>query len=315
MNRLQTTFPWLLAGLLLCAIYAFGQASKPAPPTPGVVKLVVSGDPQFRSGWDYWSGGVSKRRPVIAGMTAEQAQVVLFNGDLVEEGEDKDDWRLFDEEMRPLRESTQLFVASIGNHDLHGDHTTALNNFFSRITVAERREFYSLQRGPVLLIILNSNAPLTPGSEQRKLLEAQLRSVPPTVKYVITSMHHPMRTRSRRRGLTRGHKALPEHIELGNWLETVAGDAHYRIIAFSGHVHNYERYDSNGVMFIVSGGAGGRPHIIEREPQDAYTGSGPTYHYCLIEATPAELRFKMRRFDTEDEKWKDGDSFTLQAIQ
>lgn len=299
----------------MCGVLAFGQTGKPATPVPSPVKIVVTGDPQFRSGWDYWSGGMKYRRPVIAGIAAEKADVVLLNGDLVEEGVDEDDWKLFDKEMQPVFQSTSLVLSAIGNHDLHGDEAKALDNFFSRIKAAQGREYYSMQRGPVLLIMLNSNAPLTPGSEQRKWLEAQLKAVPQSVKYVITSMHHPMRTRSRRRGLTRGHKALPEHQELGAWLESVATSAHYKIISFSGHVHNYERYESNGVMFIVSGGAGGRPHVLEREPQDAYTGSGPTYHYCVIEAGPTELRFKMRRYDTEEEKWKDADSFTLQAIR
>src|SRR5688500_18020257 len=199
MNWLRTSLPKLLAGCVLCVVSAFAQDGLPAAPASSPVKMVVSGDPQFRSGWDYWSGGVEKRRPIIAGVAAEKADVVLFNGDLVEEGEDKDDWELFDREMQPLFAGTPLVVAAIGNHDLHGDDKTALNNFFGRIKAAESREYYSLQRGPVLLIILNSNAPLSPGSEQRKWLEAQLRTVPSSVKYVITSMHHPMRTRSRKR--------------------------------------------------------------------------------------------------------------------
>lgn len=315
MNWPTRTLPKLLASFVLCNVSAVSQGGRPATSAPNPVKIVVTGDPQFRSGWDYWSGGMKYRRPVISGIAAEKADVVLLNGDLVEDGADQDDWELFDKEMKPVFQSLPLLLAAIGNHDLHGNDDKALENFFSRIKAAQGREYYSVERGPILLIILNSNAPLTPGSEQRTWLEAQLKSVPQSVKYVITSMHHPMRTRSRRRGLTRGHKALPEHVELATWLESVARGARYRIISFSGHVHNYERYNSNGVMFIVSGGAGGRPHIIEREPQDAYTGSGPTYHYCVIEATPEELRFKMRRYDTEEEKWKEGDSFTLQAIQ
>ncbi|WP_035357137.1 hypothetical protein [Edaphobacter aggregans] len=133
------------------------------------------------------------------------------------------------------------------------------------------------------------------------------------VKYVLVTMHHPMVTRSRSRGFTRGHAALPEHKELASWVESWSGKAHYRIIAFSGHVHNYERYDLNGVMFVVSGGSGGRPHVIEREARDAYTGKGPTYHYCVIEADSNQFRFRMRRFDTKDRQWRDADSFTLMA--
>lgn len=300
--------------LLLLAIPLFGQHVEGNNQYTKPVKVVVSGDVQFRSGWDYWSGGLKYRKPVIAGMASEKADVVLLNGDLAEKGASKDDWKLFDREMRPLIESTPLFLAAIGNHDLHGNEREARENFFTRVKAAQGRDYYSVQRGPLMLIILNSNAPLAPGSEQRKWLEHELATVPQPVKYVITSMHHPLRTRSRQRGITRGHEALPEHKELGDWLESVARQAHYRIIAFSGHVHNYERYDENGVTFIVSGGAGGRPHVLERQPQDAYTGSGPTYHYCVLEADPAELHFTMRKYDTETKQWKEGDSFTLRAV-
>jgi acid phosphatase type 7 len=302
---------WLV--LLSLAVSSASEFNAVPESATNHVKIVILGDPQFRSGWDYWSGGLKYRRPVIAGAASEKADVVLLNGDLVEKGAGKDDWVLFDREMRPLLQSTPLFLSAIGNHDLHGNKNTARDNFFSRVKAAQGREYYSVQRGPVLLILLNSNAPLSPGSQQRTWLEDQLKTVPQSVKYVITSMHHPMQTRSRRRGFTRGHRALPEHQELAAWLQSFAATAHYGIIAFSGHVHNYERYASNGVMFVVSGGAGGRPHVLERQPQDAYTGSGPTYHYCVIEADPSELRFKMRRYDTKKKTWSNADSFTLKA--
>jgi predicted phosphodiesterase len=306
-----------VACILLLAVPFQIEANQEAKPDsrPTKVKIVVSGDVQFRSGRDYWSGGLKYRKAVIAGMAAEKADIVLLNGDLAEKGASKGDWELFDREIKPLLQSTALFLAAIGNHDLHGDEREARENFFTRVKAAQGRDYYSVQRGPVMLIILNSNAPLAHGSEQRKWLEHEIAAVPQSVKYVITSMHHPMRTRSRRRGLTRGHEALPEHKELGDWLESIARQAHYRIIAFSGHVHNYERYEENGVMFIVSGGAGGRPHDIKRQPQDAYTGSGPTYHYCVIEADAAELRFRMRKYDTGAKQWKDADAFRVGAVE
>ena len=315
MKRFARIFRTQFAWFLLLAFAFSGHLGGMQGSSSNHVKIVVSGDVQFRSGWDYWSGGLKYRKPVIAGIAGEKADVVLLNGDLVEKGASTDDWKLFDREMQPLVESTPLLVAAIGNHDLHGDNREARANFFTRVKAAEGRDYYSLQRGPVMLIILNSNAPLASGSEQRKWLEQQLKTVPLSVKYVITSMHHPMRTRSRQRGFTRGHEALPEHKELGDWLESVARQAHYRIIAFSGHVHNYERYDENGVMFIVSGGAGGRPHDLERQPQDVYTGSGPTYHYCVIEADPGELHFTMRKYDKDSSQWKVADSFTLRAVE
>src|SRR5262249_38721046 len=192
---------------------SIGKVAAGSNPSRTNLKMVVTGDVQFRSGWDYWSGGLKYRKPVITGMAAERADIVLLNGDLVEKGASKDDWELFDREMQPLLTSTPLFLASIGNHDLHGNNGESRGNFFTRVKAAQGREYYSIQRGPVMLMVLNSNAPLSPGSEQRAWLEQQLKTVPSSVKYVVTSMHHPMRTRSWQRGFTRGHEALPEHKE------------------------------------------------------------------------------------------------------
>jgi hypothetical protein len=37
---------------------------------------------------------------------------------------------------------------------------------------------------------------------------------------------------------------------------------------FSGHVHNYEHQEHNGVTYFVTGGGGARPYPIERTPDD-----------------------------------------------
>jgi hypothetical protein len=305
----------LVVFALLCLSSAGEERTSTTAAGLHSIKVVVSGDSQFRSGWDWWSGGLKYRRPVLAGVAAEKADVVLFTGDLVEKGSDKEDWELFDEEMQAVIESTPTFASAVGNHDLKANGEVALNHFYQRVKAARRQSYYAFRRGPVLFVVLNSNDSLAPGSTQRSWLETQLSHVPADIKYVITSMHHPMRTRSRRRIFARGHEALPEHKELATWLEMQADKSHYRILSFSGHVHNYERYSSNGVMFIVSGGSGGRPHDLEREPQDAYTGTGPTYHYCVIEADLNQLRFRMRRLDQRDLKWTDADAFNVAAKQ
>jgi metallophosphoesterase superfamily enzyme len=97
----------------------------------------VSGGVQFRSGSDWWSGGLKYRRPVLEGIATEKADVVVFNGDLVEKGSDKGDWALFDREMRGVLKSTSTFVSTIGNHDLKGNKDLALQQFFSHVKAEE----------------------------------------------------------------------------------------------------------------------------------------------------------------------------------
>ena len=53
-------------------------------------------------------------------------------------------------------------------------------------------------------------------------------------------------------------------------LEEKQKQLHARLIVFSGHVHNYERHEHNGVTYFVTGGGGARPYIIPRAPDDLY---------------------------------------------
>jgi len=52
-----------------------------------------------------------------------------------------------------------------------------------------------------------------------------------------------------------------------------------KFVVIAGHIHNYERFERNGVVYLVSGGEGRRRYPVERTPADAYQDSSfPNYH-------------------------------------
>ena len=66
---------------------------------------------------------------------------------------------------------------------------------------------------------------------------------------------------------------------------------------FSGHVHNYEHHEHNGVTYFVTGGGGARPYPIERTPDDPLNGKSVNYHYLLVEVDRRNLKITMHRLD------------------
>jgi acid phosphatase type 7 len=61
-------------------------------------------------------------------------------------------------------------------------------------------------------------------------------------------------------------------------------------------VHNYERFERDGVFYLVSGGGGAKPLRVHRGFADKYRGSGfPNYHYIRFELQGDRLTAQMIR--------------------
>jgi len=78
----------------------------------------------------------------------------------------------------------------------------------------------------------------------------------------------------------------------------------------SGHVHNYERYEHGGVMYIVSGGGGATPYMVKRIPTDFYREEGVTYHYCRFQVDRGRLKAEMIKY-IDPKNWATKDQFEL----
>jgi hypothetical protein len=135
------------------------------------------------------------------------------------------------------------------------------------------------------------------------------------VDFVLVTLHHPPLTHSHDEMVGGGHSERPQEEQVASLLERCQRSMRARIIVLAGHVHNYERYERNGVTYLVSGGGGATPYMVQRSARDFYRDPGPTYHICNFTVDHGELRFHMLKLtlDGTEAKWAVRDSFVSRA--
>ena len=317
------------ASLILLAVVAAAYAApaqSQAPGTPWKPDLVLAtpaypftfvgyGDIRFTDTSDHRHSNPVARRAEIARIAREKPAFVVISGDLVMNGSDAEDWKVFDAETAELQEANIELVPALGNHDVRGAEEVALKNYFHRLPRLEGRRWYSARAANLLIFVLDSNSADGPGSQQWQWLEQGLAALPPDVDFVLVALHHPPLTHSHNDALGGGHSVRPQEKELASLLEKYQHGMRARIIVLAGHVHNYERYKRNGVTYLVSGGGGATPYVVPRSADDFYRDAGPTYHICTFTLNHNELRFQMLKLSLSGRKanWAVRDSFVLEA--
>jgi acid phosphatase type 7 len=69
-------------------------------------------------------------------------------------------------------------------------------------------------------------------------------------------------------------------IALAQLLKTTAETSRARFIVVASHIHNYERFLRDGVVYLASGGAGAVPYLVDRSAVDLYQSPEfPNFHY------------------------------------
>jgi len=220
---------------------------------------------------------------------------ICFTGDIVYNGYDTNDWKTWDSETGILREKRIPIYPALGNHDLHGDLKTSLGNYFQRFPDLKQSRFYSVRAANALILVLDSSLEEVSGPQGQWLAE-KLNRVPTDVDFVFVMLHHPPYTSSSdAKKFGGGHSARSPEQALSKMIEDRQAHARFRIVVFSGHVHNYERHEHGGVTYFVSGGGGAHAYPIERGADDPYQSKDVNYHYLLIEVDHQQLKVTMNK--------------------
>ena len=282
---------------------------------PGTLDFIVYGDIRFTDPADRHNTNPKARRALIDRIAKEKPELLILTGDIVLTGERTDDWQVYEQESKPLRDAGIPIFPALGNHDLRDSEARALPNFFQHFPDLKRRRWYSIDAGPVFFIVLDSQSDKADSSEQGRWLLSQLDHLPPAADFVTLVFHHPCYTHSREGLLGNGHEARPEEQHLAQVLEDRAKHISAGMLVVNGHVHNYERYEHGGVMYVVSGGGGARPAPVKRSPGDFYKDAGPTYHYVKIHVANHQLHAEMAKYEDVNggTVWKLKDSFDLSS--
>jgi 3',5'-cyclic AMP phosphodiesterase CpdA len=287
-----------------------------ALPTPTYPFTFVGyGDTRFTNPADTQHSNAAVRRAEIARIAQDKPAFVVVSGDLVLTGADVQDWAVFDTETAPLRQANIELLPALGNHDVRGGEDRALKNYFQRFPRLEGRRWYSARTGNLVIFVLDSNSTDGASNQQWQWLEQELKALPADVDFALVVLHHPPVTHSHDKMLGGGHSERPQEEQLASLVEKRQESMRARIIVMAGHVHNYERYERNGVAYLVSGGGGATPYMVRRSDDDFYRDPGPTYHICKFRVDHDELRFQMLKLTLNgtEAKWTVRDSFVLRA--
>jgi Icc-related predicted phosphoesterase len=276
-------------------------------------KFVAYGDSRFHNPSDTDAANPPARLALVQAIAKENPAFVAFSGDIVYNGYDKDDWRIYDSETAVWKAAKIPVYPSLGNHDLHGDPKLALGNYFDRFPNLKESRFYSVRAANTLLLVLDSSLDETSGP-QGQWLNQKLDSLPSDVDFIFLLFHHPPYTSSSDdKKYGGGHASRPQEHELARMLEARQQKLRARIVVFSGHVHNYERHEHDGVTYFVTGGAGAHAYPIERAPDDPFQSKEINYHYLLVKVRRDSVAVTMNRVDLTSGTavWTRPDSVTI----
>jgi len=310
--------------LLLCTLLAAGCVARPTLPAqtqPVDIRLsqsnhihfIAYGDTRFTDPADTKAANPDARRELVKAIANAHPEFVTFGGDITYNGNDPNDWKVYDSETAIWREQHIRVYPALGNHDLHGDPKISLANYFERYPEINHSLYYSVNTGNVLMLTLDSALDET-SVAQGDWLKSKLDSVPAGVDFVVIVLHHPPYTSSSDAGkYGGGHSARPAEQALARLLEDRQQKMHARIVVFAGHVHNYERHEHGGVTYFVTGGGGAHAYPIERQPDDPFRSNEINYHYIDVKVEPGKMVTTMNRLKFKDGRatWTQPDTVTI----
>ena len=279
--------------------------------------VIAYGDMRFTDPTNHEPSNPAARQALVARIGQEKPDAVLLSGDVPWHGGEKTDYAVYQKETEIWRTNHLHVYPALGNHEFsHCDVPQCLENWWSAFPELRNRRWYSVALGQqVYAIALDSDTSLLPGSEQRQWLESQVSALPPSVRFVVITMHHPP-VADIQKNFNVDHNPRPNEISLAEFLKNAAATSKARFLVSAGHIHNYERTHQDDVVYLVSGGGGAHPYPVERTASDSYQDNAfPNFHYVKLVFDGDTLKGTMYRFDPDaaTPTWTAKDSFEVRA--
>jgi hypothetical protein len=277
--------------------------------------LVVYGDTRFTQRPDVVNAFA--RRALVGRIASEKPAAILIGGDLVYQGSDPSDYETYRSETAAWSEERIPVFPALGNHEFKGcaqDTNDCLENWWSAFPNLPLRphRWYSVDFGSSLLaLVLDSDASLKAGSDQRQWFEEQMAGAGEQVKFILIVMHYPP-VRDPIFPHARDEK------EIARYLARHARSLRAAVLVVGSHVHNYERFSRDGVTYIVSGGGGANPVPAPRLfGEQSHLRTSVNFHYLRLTLWNDRLTCVMVRHDAAREdlgdSWTEPDAFELRA--
>lgn len=270
----------LIAAVVLSASACSQTPSPSPPPSPGTAATGATespAEPLFRfAAYGDTRDQPDVHRKIVAKVMAAHPALVLQTGDLVHNGDNESQWKIFDEITGEMRKQIPYYPAR-GNHDV------GRQGFFEqRVTqpvLSGNQHFYSFEKGNVHFIALDTQDDFAPAGAQRKWLEADLAKAKSEGRFIIPFFHKAI--------YSIGHHALDgDVVALRSILHPLFRKYGVRL-AFLGHDHQYYRTVRGGITYVVTGG-GGAPLYDDNHRALKIAGDvfKMTYHFCVADVYP-----------------------------
>jgi len=286
--------------------------SKFAPLAP--LRMIGYGDMRFTDPSVKVGTNPRVRKYLAERVGMEHPDALLLTGDMPYVGANDDDWQVFREETASWWANGALVWPTMGNHELKGNPTQGIANYLKNFPEIEGHRYYSALMGSVEVISLDMTTPSGGTSAQATWFAAQLDHIPSQVEFLFILYHTPWVVDEQSQLFT--NLPTKEALTLRHLLEIHLDKMHCRVMVLSGHLHTYERFERNGVEYVISGGGGAEPYpVMIRGPSDLYGDNGfPVYHYLTLEYRDHAIHaamWKVKDPNAENLSVEVKDEFTL----
>ncbi len=280
-----------------------GLLSEPGPTfrigdneLPNPLTLIAYGDQRFTDPANTRQTNPRIRQWLVNQIAGERPAAVIMNGDVPLAGSAANDYAVFQAETKAWRDLHLRVFSTLGNHEFIGDPRQDLENWWRAFPEMRNRRWYSAQLGSrIYVLALDSDTSLLPGSDQARWVEKQIAGLPPSIDFVIVTLHHPP-VADVQKLIEVDHNPRPNEIALRDYLSQAARTSHATFLVSAGHIHNYERALVDGVTYLVAGGGGAPPYFVERTQEDLYKSIlFPNYHYVKFTLEKDRLHGAMYR--------------------
>jgi hypothetical protein len=214
---------------------------------------------------------------------------LVQTGDMVYDGADLDLWTQFFSIERDLLRNRCLFTA-IGNHEI-GLPTSDGALRFARLfrnagPPAANERYYTFRWGDARFFMLDAQDDFA--SEERDWLEGALKSADGEAGLVwrFVVLHHGP--------YSSGLHGPNQSLILAHVPEMLR--AHHVDVVFAGHDHIYERGESNGLKYVVSGGGGAPLYTEHRDEPNAFRFEA-VHHFIDVDVTKTGATLTVIRMD------------------
>lgn len=228
-------------------------------------KIVIFGDTR---------NGDEVHKKIVSDILTEKPIAVFNVGDLVNDGKNKNLWKIFNQIELPLIKSTNYYVTA-GNHEKE----SAL--YYNNFELPGNEKWYSVNYEGIHFTVLNSNLDLSAKSPQYRWLISDLKTVSPSIKYKAFVIHQSIYTSAKH---NQDKSKFKE-----NLLPIIKK---YKInMVFSGHDHDYEKSFNKDTYYFVCGAAGAP--LYQKEFENPYSKkfvSSP--NYCVVQNIKGSLSVK-----------------------